>query len=119
MGELDDLNLAPNEKTVLTLPYKTKIENSNEYFLNIYFSLKKDTKWAQSGHIIANEQFALNMRPAVSTINLSSLGNLDVKDQGDKLIIGNNIFKCTFFKTKYYKLCYYIYYYIIKLSGVS
>ena len=29
------------------------------------------------------------------------------------------IFKCTFFKTKYYKLCYYIYYYIIKLSGVS
>lgn len=30
-----------------------------------------------------------------------------------------NIFKCTFFKTKYYKLCYYIYYYIIKLSGVS
>ena len=98
-GELDDLNLAPNEKSVVTFPYKTKIENNNEYFLNIYFSLKKDTQWAQSGHVIANEQFALNMRPTVSMIDLSSLGNLDVKDQGNRLTIENGNFKCIFNKT--------------------
>ena len=41
-GTIDEgLNLPPNEKATLTIPYITKINSDSEFFLNIYFNAKK------------------------------------------------------------------------------
>ncbi|MDR0505747.1 MAG: DUF4981 domain-containing protein [Dysgonamonadaceae bacterium] len=65
-GVITDLELSPDEKTAVTIPYRAKPENQNEYFLNIRFETKKANNILPAGHIVASEQFALNNRPAVA-----------------------------------------------------
>jgi len=95
-GTIESLNLNPNEKKVVIIPYKTKPESSNEYMLNIYVSLKTDKLWAKAGYTVASEQFALNVRPTVSGVELGSLDKLDLKTEGKDLIIKGSKFKTVF-----------------------
>jgi len=92
-GVLETQDLPPNRKTTVTIPYKTKPVEGNEYFLNIYCSLKNDLRWAPKGHLIASEQFALNPRPAIKAIDTESLGKLTVNSSEKKLTITGSNFK--------------------------
>jgi beta-galactosidase len=95
-GTLAALNLNPNQKTIITIPYKTNIDNANEYFLNFHFLLKASTCWAEKGYTVASEQFALNTRPEVETVDIKLLAKLDIKTEGKELtVIGRN-FKTAF-----------------------
>lgn len=53
--------LKPQEVTELKVDLPN-LETKDECFLNITFSLPEKTSWAAAGHVVAEEQFALNKR---------------------------------------------------------
>lgn len=95
-GSLASIDLEPGEKQPVVIPYNKNLEVGKEYFLNVYFSLKNKTIWADKGHLVASEQFALNNRPAVPMVNVDALKTLDVTTQGNNLIIKGQDFGMTF-----------------------
>jgi beta-galactosidase len=95
-GTLDPLNIAPKQSQVIHIPYQIKMSNEKEYFLNIHFALKNPTRWAEAGHVVADEQFALNTRPSAQAIDRKSIGKLEVKTQAGQLLISGEGFATTF-----------------------
>lgn len=94
----EGLNLPPNEKATLTIPYTTKINSDSEFFLNIYFLTKNKMHWAEAGYCIAEEQIPLNERPSVATVDLSSLRELKIDVLKDSLGIYGSKFQILFNK---------------------
>lgn len=95
-GTINSIDLAPNQKTVITIPYNKNLDAGSEYFLNVYFTLKNDASWAKAGHEVASEQFALNERQALNSVDVSSMGDIRVFKEGDNLTIGGPDFKTVF-----------------------
>lgn len=95
-GTVETLNLNPDEKTVITIPYNKNLDAGHEYFLNVYFSLKNDTRWAKSGHIVAAEQFTLTNRQPLAKTETSSISDIEVQPQGESLTISGPSFKTVF-----------------------
>lgn len=95
-GTVNPIDLAPNQKTVVTIPYNRNLEAGSEYYINVYFSLRKDASWAKAGHIVAAEQFALNRRQPLPAINTSNMQSLTVDAANDNLVIGGAGFKTVF-----------------------
>lgn len=92
-------DLWSEEKAILTIPFNRNLDSNKEYFLNVYCSLKKDKVWAKAGHVVASEQFALNDRPASSTVNESNLTDIKINSEGNKLSIEGSGFKTVFDET--------------------
>ncbi len=95
-GTMPSIDLAPNQKTVITVPYNKNMDAGSEYLLNIYFTLKNDTNWEKAGYEMASAQFALNGRQPLSSVDTSSMSDLQVSTKGDNLVIGGRDFKTTF-----------------------
>lgn len=95
-GTIPSINLEPDEKLPVVIPYNKNLEVGKEYFLNVCFSLKNKTRWADKGHLVASEQFALTNRPAVSMVDANALNTLEVNTQGEDLIIKGQDFGITF-----------------------
>ncbi len=57
-GKLGRLDIAPGQSKVISLPIQKSLAHI-ECFLNISFKLKQDTLWAEKGHEVAWEQFAM------------------------------------------------------------
>jgi len=95
-GVLDNFDLAPNKNLIVTVPYQTKIDLKSEYFLNIYADLKSDTRWEKAGFEVASEQFALNTRPDIETVDLEKLSSINAQQQGNDLTISGSGFKSIF-----------------------
>ncbi len=59
-GEITHLNIKPNEaKNYIIDIQKPVLQQNTEYWLNIKFILKNDTKWAKKGHVLAWNQFLM------------------------------------------------------------
>jgi len=60
-GHMAVPSAGPWTSSMVTIPVPA-IDNDNagEYFLNVELRLKKDELWAEAGHVVASEQFALN-----------------------------------------------------------
>jgi len=96
-GTMESPDLAPDQKAILNIPFKRNLEAGKEYFLNMYFSLKNNTSWAQKGHVVASEQFALNSRPTVPAINTSAISSsLSLSEANGTLSINGSDFNVTF-----------------------
>ena len=95
-GTLAPLDLEPDRKTILTIPFNKNLEAGKEYFLNVSFSLKEKTLWADAGHEVAREQFAVNERPALPMKRVGELPGLTASAQGDNLLISGEGFTTTF-----------------------
>ncbi|WP_236263930.1 glycoside hydrolase family 2 TIM barrel-domain containing protein [Dysgonomonas sp. Marseille-P4677] len=95
-GAINPIDLEPNQKTVITIPYNKNLDAGSEYYLNIYFSLKNDTSWAKSGHMVAAEQFALNKRSPLAAIDTFEMQDVVVNTDGDNLVINGDGFKTVF-----------------------
>lgn len=95
-GTVESIDLNPNDKTVITVPYNKNLDAGSEYFLNVYFSLKDDASWAKAGHTVAVEQFALNQRQSLAAIDTQSMQNIATNVQGNMLTISGAGFKTTF-----------------------
>jgi len=95
-GTMPSIDLAPNQKTTITVPYNKSLDAGSEYFLNISFSLKNDKSWVKAGHVVAVEQFALTGRQPLTAINTSSMQDIKTYIEGNDLIIGGADFKTIF-----------------------
>lgn len=97
-GTINPVSLRPDEKTVLTVPFNKNMEAGHEYFLNIHFSLRKDTNWAKAGHRIASQQFPLKDRQPLATIDVAAMGSLTVNEAGHTLSLAGDGFRTAFDK---------------------
>lgn len=95
-GKMAPVDMAPNQKTVITIPYSKNLDAGSEYFLNLSFSLRKDASWAKAGHTVAAEQFALNRRLPLAAVNTSVMPDIATNAQGDNLTIEGTGFKAVF-----------------------
>jgi beta-galactosidase len=73
-GDLPSFTMKPKEKKIFEIPFKPKnTTNAKETFLNIYLKLTADKGLLTKGHILASEQFRLQVRdhaPASKTKKL-------------------------------------------------
>ncbi len=95
-GIIDLPGLSPGKKTELTIPFKEILKPGNEYFLDLYVTMKSKTNWAAAGHTVASEQFQLTPRTGTETISTASLPELESVTQGNTLFITGKGFKVSF-----------------------
>lgn len=95
-GELPTIDLSPDSKTTIQIPFKRSYDAGMEYFINISASLKSDQSWASKGHLVAESQFSLTPRPSVPAVNRTTLPSLQVEQAGNELIIEGDNFSTTF-----------------------
>ncbi len=62
-GTLPIPDCPPAEKTEMILPYGNIVSDSSaEYFVTLEVCLRSDFTWAPAGHVLASEQFPLNVK---------------------------------------------------------
>ena len=70
-------------------------KNGEEYWLNVAFRLKEDTKWAKKGHIVAKEQFRLPVESKGEALSLNEMKPLSYSDKDDRLVVTGDNFEVT------------------------
>ncbi|SHG20565.1 beta-galactosidase [Salegentibacter echinorum] len=83
-GELDELNIAPQETKEFELPLNLSGKEYNEAFINITYTLKEDTHFLKQGYAIAEEQLTLKEMEA-SDLEITSAGKLNVENGNTEL----------------------------------
>lgn len=68
-GIISDFNVASEGTGTVQIPYTTAASSDAEYLLNVRFVTKNDCSWADAGHEVAAQQFALNSRPSLPSKN--------------------------------------------------
>ncbi|MHA1309472.1 MAG: glycoside hydrolase family 2 TIM barrel-domain containing protein [Candidatus Helarchaeota archaeon] len=81
-GNIGTINLSPNEKREITIPFeKPKISPNSEYYLIIRSLLNKKTLWGDKGYIIAWDQFKIPFEtPPPKNVEIEKMPPLDVKE---------------------------------------
>lgn len=82
-----DLDVAPLSSKDIKVAFKQpQVKPGAEYFLNFSFNLKQDTPYANKGHQVAHEQFALNLKQpdnaAVPAVDVTAMPALKTVDEG-------------------------------------
>ncbi len=95
-GALKPIDLEPNEKTVVTIPYNKTLEKGKEYFLNVSIVQRDKKVWVDAGHEVAKEQFALNMRPAIALKKLGDTPSVSANAASNVLNITGEGFSSAF-----------------------
>lgn len=94
-------HIAPKATGSVSLPIEySDLADNKEYHLNVHLTLKKAENWADAGHIVAEEQFALHT-PVMATETITPQGGepLKVTDESRQRVnIFNNNIKLTFNK---------------------
>lgn len=78
-------NVAPNGEVTVTIPYTKDIQPGSEYFVNLGILLNSDCVWAEAGHVVATEQFAITPRVEVPAWVNASSDTLKTSLSGDVL----------------------------------
>ncbi|MCG9972553.1 glycoside hydrolase family 2 TIM barrel-domain containing protein [Christiangramia crocea] len=95
-GSIHTLDIQPQESKIIEIPYKTKTNNSKEYFLNLSIKLKEDGNLLDAGYEIASAQFPINS----GKINLPGLklgnGAVLIKEESDLISAYNDNFRIEF-----------------------
>ncbi|GAA0591589.1 hypothetical protein GCM10009001_04630 [Virgibacillus siamensis] len=101
-GKIEGLNVKPLSTKEITLPIeKPVLEAGSEYFLDVSFTLKEDTRWASEGHEIAYEQFNMEYDvPAQAPKKISDMPEIAVENNDSSIAVDGKDFKLTFNKAK-------------------
>jgi len=91
-GKIRSQRIEPLESKEIKVPFvKPQLMPGAEYHLMLRFLLKKKTKWANKGHIIAWDQFKLPFKLVKSKELFLDLPSVEVKYTGDKInVLGRN-----------------------------
>lgn len=97
-GELGRLATPPGASEVVTLPLQNPaLAPGAECFLTLRFSLAQTTAWADEGHEVAWEQFAMPFKaPAPVVISLAQMPPLQVTDSAGEIFITGPEFQLAF-----------------------
>jgi beta-galactosidase len=98
-GRLQRLDIAPQEKKTVVLPYKKpKIRDGAEYWLNLSVRLREKTSWASAGHEIAAEQLKLPWKKEVREIVIGRLPPLNIEEDSTQVTVSGGDFSVRFQK---------------------
>ncbi|MGL5379470.1 glycoside hydrolase family 2 TIM barrel-domain containing protein [Clostridium sp.] len=78
-----DVSIEPLATGEVIVPFTTpeNVDNGSEYFVNISFKEKEDTKWAKAGHEVAKQQLKVSFtEDGKDFIDVSSMDNLAVEN---------------------------------------
>jgi beta-galactosidase len=93
-GKLDEINVAPTQTTIVSLPIG-KLDPRAEYALTIRYKLPQRTLWAVAGHEVAAEQFLLQK---ASTKQSAGKGAVTMKETDQALDVSAGGFSVRFDK---------------------
>ncbi|NQU43469.1 DUF4981 domain-containing protein [bacterium] len=89
-GNLPALCIWPQEAKEVTIPVDaTKIPSGAEVFLNIRFTLSEDAPWAEKGHEVAWEQFAMPLKADTPKQKARTNGDLKAESIGDAIVVSS------------------------------
>lgn len=96
-GKLD-IQAAPGESKTIELSsiYPGQGDLGDEYVLTLSVLLKEETKWANSGHEIAYEQFIIPTSVTAAVVNNNEEQQLEVQQAGTALIVTGDHFSVRF-----------------------
>ena len=89
-GILGSVSLQPQQETMLTIPYKTKLNANKEYQLNIYFLMKTDEPFLAKGYELGAAQFLLQTLTAVANKSISKGKVNFAETSGEYILSGKN-----------------------------
>ncbi len=98
-GTISDFNVASESSALLTIPYPNIAStDKQEYVLNVEVVTKAETPWAESGHVVAAEQFIIQERAAMKGTAFSSMDASLVTAKGSdgSLTVSGDGFTYTF-----------------------
>lgn len=102
----DSTSIGPRERKNLVVPFKTSLNDNNEYFLNLYLTQKESTPWAEAGYVQMAEQIPL--KSISSNKNDIPQGKLKVENKdglqtitGSNFVVDFDLAKGTFSNLKY------------------
>ncbi len=80
-------NVAPGDSAIITLDYNEAIQQTKApAFLNFKVKLKNKTSWADTGHVIAYDQFLLPVKEYVPQItNMDNFKNIDIEETANTI----------------------------------
>lgn len=100
-GTLTDAQLAARQTKTINISYRQYLPETKkaeaEYFLNVYVKLKNATAWANAGHELASEQFAIPINVDKTVRSYNSGAN--VNETGNTLNVSGNNFSFEIDKT--------------------
>ncbi len=93
-GSINELNIAAGETKQIALPIEyPDLEAGCEYWLDVSFHLKDDTRWAKEGFKVAWEQmempYAVDSAPELT---MQDSPTLQVNESGDVITVSNDDF---------------------------
>ena len=95
-----DFNLQPGESKSIIIPFKKpELKPGTEYRLKLSYRLVNQTSWAEAGHELAWEEFQLGYDvPEKDILQLSSMPELELNEDDDKIEVRGENFKLEFDK---------------------
>ncbi len=98
-GTLGSIEIAPGTSKEIIVPYSVNSSNA-EYFINLYFTLKKDEIWAEAGHVVASSQMQLpGSSYMAETANMEDMSPLKLGEGDEDVTISGINFKMVFGKS--------------------
>lgn len=97
-GSIDMPHIEAGEKATVRLPIgKPDLPAGAECHLNLHFTLKEETPWAEAGHEVAWEQFKLPfVAPIQEVPNPSTMPNLTLGQENGMVTVNGEGFAITF-----------------------
>ncbi len=97
-GRLDLPDVPPRSSREVTVPYAPlDLPPGAECFLTVRFALSRATAWAEAGHEVAWEQFALPIgAPAPAAVRIEEMPPLEVNETADQVTVTGVGFRLTF-----------------------
>ena len=98
-GSVESLDIAPQADKVLSLPIKTDISNTAEYFLNISVKTKNAEPLLEAGFEYGIAQFQLNTEAVELYAHKVAEGSTKLKNLNDKVVVSGSEFSVEFDKS--------------------
>jgi beta-galactosidase len=97
-GQLSDTDIPPLSSKQVTIPYTLPATGPGvEYWINVTFTLKQDTSWAEQGHEIAAQQFKLPLEaPHAASMDLSTVPSILVEETEERVTVIGESFEVDF-----------------------
>lgn len=98
-GSVEDLNLAPGQDKLVTLPFRRfQPKPGAEYFVNLSFTLVKSERWAKAGYEVAAAQFKLPAQAAPVVADAANMAAVQLDENARQITLVGNGFGVIFDK---------------------
>lgn len=94
-GNIKDIDLAPQEKSTLTIPYDQPDTEYRDVFLNVYYKTKTEEGFKPADWTVAENQLPLQ-KEAKADLDLASSGKMNVQKSDSTIAITGENFKIQF-----------------------